>query len=366
MVFSGTMTSRERLLAAMRGEAVDRLPVWLKSVARYWRQAEPGRFDNVDDITLQELSGCDVMTFSGPDVVSERPRVTITTTQTNTEWVWHCETPDGPLHRVDRLDAESGSGHPHEYPIKCLDDVRRMRWVYEETSHTLDESTVDKAWATHREHEATGRASTMSGMSSTPFLDMLQELAGPELTIYLLHDNPEPVEELFDVMHADRMRELKTVMTCPAFDSYWVTENTSTTLFSPAMFETYCMGPLADYANAINAAGVVSVYHMCGKLGALLGRLETLPAMAIEAYTTHPVGDVTLAQGRTEMPSKCLIGGTNAALWLRPAEEIIAEVSADVARCPDRRKMILTSAGVLPKAVSFDKAKQVVDAFKKL
>jgi uroporphyrinogen-III decarboxylase len=366
MVFSGTMTSRDRLMAAMRGEPTDRYPVWLKSVGRYWREAQPGRFDNVDGTTLQELSGCDVMTSNGAEIVSERPRVTITTQMTDTEWVWHCETPDGPLHRVDRLDAESGSGHPSEYAIKTLDDVRRMRWVYEDTKHWLDESTVADAREKQAEWELTGRASTMAGMSSTPFLEMMQELAGPERTIYMLHDDPKPVEELFAALHADRMRELDAMLACPAYDSFWVTENTSTTLFSPAMFEQYCMGPLADYANAINAAGVISVYHMCGKLSALLGMIETLPVNVIEAYTTHPVGNVTIAQGRTEMPSKCLIGGTNAALWLRPAEEIIAEVAADIAACPDRRRVVLTSAGVLPKAVGFDKAKQVVEAFKRL
>ena len=51
-------------------------------------------------------------------------------------------------------------------------------------------------------------------------------------------------------------------------------------------------------------------------------------ALVNEAYTTPPVGDTTLAEGRTRMPSKCLVGGTNATLWMQPAE-VILDVQAD-------------------------------------
>ena len=66
------------------------------------------------------------------------------------------------------------------------------------------------------------------------------------------------------------------------------------------------------------------------------------------------------------MPSKALIGGTNAALWLQPVEAIVRAVAADLAACPDRRRIFLTSAGVLPPSVSFAKAKAAVAAFRQL
>ncbi len=66
------------------------------------------------------------------------------------------------------------------------------------------------------------------------------------------------------------------------------------------------------------------------------------------------------------MPSKALIGGTNATLWLAPAEHIVQTVADDLAACPDRRKIFLTSAGVLPPPVSFEKARQVTAELKRL
>ena len=91
-----------------------------------------------------------------------------------------------------------------------------------------------------------------------------------------------------------------------------------------------------------------------------------MPALVNEAYTTPPLGDVTLADGRRRMPSKALMGGTNATLWLEPVERIVQTVAADLAACPDRRRIFLTSAGVLPPLVSFHKARRVVGEFKRL
>ena len=69
---------------------------------------------------------------------------------------------------------------------------------------------------------------------------------------------------------------------------------------------------------------------------------------------------------RTSWSSKALIGGTNATGWLAPPEKIVETVADDIAACPDRRKIFLTSAGVLPPLVSFEKAKTVVEEFKRL
>ena len=66
------------------------------------------------------------------------------------------------------------------------------------------------------------------------------------------------------------------------------------------------------------------------------------------------------------MPSKALIGGTNATLLLEPVETIVEAVREDLAACPDRRGIFLTSAGVLPPPVGFEKTKRLVEELKKL
>jgi uroporphyrinogen-III decarboxylase len=145
-----------------------------------------------------------------------------------------------------------------------------------------------------------------------------------------------------------------------------MSENTSTTLISPDMFRTYAMPHLADYSRLSLDNDIIPIHHMCGTLNALLEDIDSLPALANEAYTTRPLGDVSLAEGRTRMPSKALIGGTNATLWLDTPETIVATVAADLEACPNRRKIFLTSAGVLPPPVSFEKARTVVEGLQSL
>ncbi|MBT3271696.1 MAG: hypothetical protein HN368_00970, partial [Spirochaetales bacterium] len=108
------------------------------------------------------------------------------------------------------------------------------------------------------------------------------------------------------------------------------------------------------------------IHHMCGTLNALLEQIDGLPAIANEAYTTYPLGDVSLDEGRARMPSKSLIGGTNATLWLEEPEVIRDTVAADLRACADRRGIFLTSAGVLPPLVSLEKGKKTVEMLKGL
>jgi uroporphyrinogen-III decarboxylase len=87
---------------------------------------------------------------------------------------------------------------------------------------------------------------------------------------------------------------------------------------------------------------------MCGLLKAILPDLATSGAAAFEAFTSPTVGDTRLADGRAACPDVCLIGGTNAALWTRPAGEIIAEIERDLEELPHHRRLAVTSAGVMP------------------
>ena len=177
---------------------------------------------------------------------------------------------------------------------------------------------------------------------------------------------PEVFEEMIALMHEDAMRDLRARLPYQKADTFWISENTSTTLISPDLFREYCMPHLRAFGDLALEHGLIPVHHMCGTLNVLLEMIDALPAMVNEAFTTRPLGDASLAEGRERMPSKALIGGTNATLWMAPEDEIIGTVEEDLANCANRRGIFLTSAGVLPSLVSFEKAKRVVEAFKEM
>lgn len=366
MPVTETMTSRERIFAAIEGQEVDRLPVWLKMSSHVWRSNKSDRIKALSEEDLLTEAGCDLILGAGwGGVYGENPHVRTESHATDDMRVKTHETPDGTLTERQARDPYVHTWHPVEYPIKSAADLRAARWLYTDTRWQIDEEAMANQARRQEQVEQLGGFS-ISGVGPSPLMDLVEHLAGPESAIYLLFDEPTATGELLDLMHADRVRFLQTLLPRYTADSLWMTENTTTTLISPDMFRDICVPHLTAYGNMILEAGVIPVHHMCGTLNGILELLDPLPAKANEAYTTRPVGDVSLAEGRTRMPNKCLIGGTNASLWMQPAERIIAEVAEDLAACPDKRKIILTSAGVLPPAASMETVQRVVAAFKEM
>jgi uroporphyrinogen-III decarboxylase len=360
-----TMTGRERILATLRGDEVDRFPVWLKMANRTWRSCQPEPYRSMSDVDLLEATGCDLLLGCGVRPRIERPHVTRTTERNGFKRTTVMETPDGCLTEVTSIDPVTGSTHPSRYPVNTAGELRMFRWVYEDIGFHIDEKDTAESRARQKELDAAG-AVTMTGIHPSPVMHLVEHVCGLETAIYLMADEPELFREVVDLMHRAQLREMRALLPHVVADTFWLTENTSTTLISPGMFREFCLGHLTEYGNLILEHGIIPVHHMCGTLNALLEMIDGLPAVANEAFTTRPLGDVSLAEGRSRMPSKTLIGGTNATLWLEPVEAIVETVRRDLDACWDRRKIFLTSAGVLPPPVSFEKARAVVEEFKRL
>jgi uroporphyrinogen-III decarboxylase len=360
-----TMTGRERILATFRGEAVDRFPVWLKMTNRTWQapQEEPYRSMGAEE--LLRAAGCDLLLNCWGGAERQTPHVQWRREEKDGLRRTIMTTPEGDLVEEQSFDPYTESWHPTKFPGDTPENFSRLRWLYTDTSYSVNPDRAAE-WADRQADLVARDAVTVSGIGPGPLMNLVEHVCGPENTIFMRFDEPALFAEVLELMHQDRLRNLRALLPHIAADTFWLTENTSTTLISPEIFRDCCMGHLREYGQMVLDHGKIAVHHMCGALNALLEMIDELPAEVNEAYTTHPVGNVTLAEGRRRMPSKALIGGTNATLWLEPAERIAETVAADLAQCPDRRRIFLTSAGVLPAPVSFEKAQRAVEALKRL
>lgn len=77
-----TMTSRERILNALRGEEVDRFPVWLK-MGGAWVKGQPAEVQAMSGAKLTEATGCDLMMGAGFSGTRKTPHVTAETHRTS-------------------------------------------------------------------------------------------------------------------------------------------------------------------------------------------------------------------------------------------------------------------------------------------
>ncbi|MFW6132934.1 MAG: uroporphyrinogen decarboxylase family protein [Planctomycetota bacterium] len=361
-----TMSFRERFDALIAGDEMDRFPVWLKMTNPTWKTSQPEPYCTMGAVELLEEAGCDLLVGNGIKVHKTPPHAEIAVERRDGVRRTVARTPDGTLVGEAKVDPYTQSWHPTKFMGGRREEAPKLRWLFRDTEYTVDAESVDRAKHARAEAVRRGDRVTKTGMGPSPLMALVEHLVGPVDTAYHLADMPEVMEELMEEMHRDNLRMLRARMPHEQADTLWMTENTSTTLISPTQFRRYVAPRLREYAEIILAAGVVPVHHMCGTLNALLEDIDALPARANEAFTTRPLGDVSLTEGRTRMPSKALIGGTNATLWMQPAETIIQTVAEDLATCPDRRRIFLTSAGVLPACVSMDKARTVVAGLKRL
>ncbi len=340
-----TLTSRRRWLAALNNQPVDRLPFWPKFSGAY-APAQLPPFNQLSTRELHEWIGSDQHEFMAESTREVRTVTAREQVQDGNLLRTIFRTPHGEAMLLEQWDAVSQSWHPIQHPVNSLEQVRLLTEYFADESWEFDAEKHAQAQAWQQ--EVGERALVAAGIGESPLMYFIEYLAGIEHAHYLLLDYRDEVEALFAALHASLLRKTEINAAYSTADAFYFTENTSTTLISPAQYHSYCLPHLRAYAEAMHAAGKRVILHMCGHLQRLLPDLATLPVAAYEAFTSPTLGNTTLLDGRTACPEVCLIGGTNATLWTRPVEEIIARLAYDLGELPHHRGLVITSAGVMP------------------
>lgn len=353
-----TMPSRARWLAALDNQPVDRLPFWPKVNGAYAR-AQKMPFADMTPDAIHDWIGSDKHIGIAHCAREKRTRTSLEIERQGDRRIEKFITPHGTLDYIMQFDEASQSWHPVKMPVSNVDDIRILKEWFDDVSVELDRDTLAESGENRKR---IGESAVVAcTLGTTALMDWIEHIAGVENGHYLLIDSRDEVEALFDAMHNRLRRRAEIILSHTPADMFYLLENTSTTLLSPEQFRTYCFPHLRDIAELAAANGKRLVLHMCGLLKELLPDLRKLPVAAFEAFTSPPVGNTTLVDGRTVCPDTCLIGGTNAALWTYPAATIIAELACHLEALPHHRGLVITSAGVMPPRASPQTIKAVGD-----
>ena len=328
-----------------------------------WLHAQPAPFREQSVQALHEWIGSDRHEWITQGIKETRNRTRHENRQESGNLHTTFATPFGNLEQIQHWDADSESWHPVTYPVATVEDIRILTAWFEDVTVTLDPEAIRKA---HDQATAIGQqAVTAISMGTSAFMEWIQMLAGVENGHLLLLDYPDETNALFQAIHRIILDRTRLLVEHSPADLLYLVENTSTTLISPDQYRTYCLPHIQDYAAIIQGANRNMVLHMCGHLKALLPTLATIPARAFEAFTSPPVGNTTLLNGRTLCPDTCLIGGTNAVLWTQPADIIIRELEQHLNALPHHRGIVVTSAGVMSYAAHPETIRQVCEWVKR-
>ena len=297
-MLESTMTSRERLTAALRREPVDRLP-WTVDL-EYYNAAlrDQGKFDaryeGVEGFLRQheELGAdphfcygcapfCDI-SYDG--IACETRR---SSGETTTTWTVDGKT----LTAVKRYASASFCWAPHKYPVETVEDMALLLKL-------LSRCRVLPRLDRHEEMQRKWgeRGLLLLGLEQTPVPALITDWCGVMATTFLHADAPDlfssvlsVLDELYDPLY-EAVCEYQPVV---AEFGDNISGETVGTFWEKHMVPVY-----RRRLRQLHSAGITCVIHNDGTVRSVLGKIAAVGFDGAEALTPAPVGDVQVAELR--------------------------------------------------------------------
>jgi uroporphyrinogen-III decarboxylase len=384
-VSTEVMSSRERLMAALRHEETDRIP-WSPLICGYYSLGLPEPLRG-NDLEVQRAIGADIMervsTFVyGQSLPSGIPPALVVADERTTENVTSAndvvireirkgnrllrvyETPVGTIREAfETRDSSPWMAFPVEYKIKTREDLNTYRYIVEAQEYQPAYSEFIRISGEIGED---GLATAPSPIS--PFQMLLEAELGVEQFHYFLTDYQDELETLMEIMHAKNMEACKIIAESPA-EVVILYENTSTSYMSPPMFAQYILEHLNEYADLYHKVDKIVLIHACGKLKDIAEELGLGRYDGICDIAPPPTGDLDLAKAKSIWGErKVAMGGIDATTFasLSPGE-MKKHVRGILDRISSHRGVILGSGDAVPAGTPLETLRavtEVVEEFK--
>ena len=146
--------------------------------------------------------------------------------------------------------------------------------------------------------------------------------------VYMIADDPNTVVELFDSME-EKYYQLFDYMLreTPEIDVYFGMDDTSTTLISPNMFDSFNVELTNKRADLCHGYGKMYMHHSCGLIHDLLPTYRKTRMDGVDSFTPPPIGDVGFIEGRELLgPKYSLISGYGGGLKSLSKDDICRHI----------------------------------------
>jgi uroporphyrinogen-III decarboxylase len=316
------MTSRERLLTALRGGVPDRVPMPLR-MWKFLRKYYPDTNDPLEKaLRAHDEFGIDLWHYALSPILpcfsptSEPWREDITV-EVNHEvrnnrniWDRTIYTPEGELHDVKQaLIVHEGSGSGPEIVEPLVKDFNRdlplMRYMQAEPER-LD---LEKAKEVDRSIGDRGLMIT-SLYSPIDCRDMLK----PADFLMLYYDDREAFREIVDIGAEAMMEETRCVLEAgfEVLQTWWFYASPSYG-WSPRIYEEMFLPHLIKHVELVHEYGALYVYYDDGKMSRFIDMYVNAGIDCLMTLTPPPMGDVVPAEVKQRYGADVvLMGGVDA------------------------------------------------------
>ena len=356
-----TMSSRERIMAALRGQEVDRIP-WSPCIDGYF-------LGGVDQVEGFRRIGADAMLRHIVNYIGSMPYY-LTSTVPGKKMLWTkkqrtvgdetevtYETPLGTLtERFLRNPESPNIPWTTRRRVRTIEDVKILTWMYEQAEFVPVPYMYDFA-----EKQIGDDGITTITIPGTPLLTMLNGEADIDTFWYLYFDHTEVMEELFEAMHA-MVKRICQVCAEGKAEVIIQYENLSSSLCSPKIWEKYAPRWHKEYYQILHPAGKIILSHACGHLlafGEVIGGLDLDGLVDVATPPTGTLPDLATAR-KLWGPDKFIMGGIDATAQVEKEPEDLKDYVRQVLlKMDDGRRMALGSNDAVPKNTSWEKQQAI-------
>jgi hypothetical protein len=346
------LTSRERISAALAGQAIDRLP-FSPFLAYVWEHF-PKEVQDRGQLAFLEDVGADPLWRGAPcPVQANCPGTEVITAEDAKHTLQRIVTPVGELQAVWVKSETGNTAFLHEHPLKTEADYKVQLWITEHTELVVDMEPV-KAHL-----QGDGRAGLSVGMllprGKTAFQSLIEHHAGTVELVYALNDFSDTVETLLAAMVDVDLRAARMVVDSP-YDWFISWEDSSTTNYSPALYRRYIAPEIRSLCDIVGGQGKHYMQHACGHVRSLLPLMVEQGVGAVESLVHPPTGNVSLREARAMLGKNVgIVGGIEPTRFLEltplELEAYVEQVVADCGGGPH----LLANSDSCPPGVTRDK-----------
>ncbi len=356
------MKSKERIVAALHGQPVDRLP-FSPFLAYVWEYF-PRDVQEAGQLAFHHRIGADPLWRGAPCPVMAVPpagverktfeeagrEVTVVTTPVGSFRFAHARSPTGNTTFVV------------EHPLKREEDYKVRLWIEEHTTYASNAEAVAEHF------RGAGREGLSLGQvvprCKSAYQDLVEFFVGTEELIYAQADFPDAVRSLWEAMVENDLKAVR--MSLESEYEYFISwEDSSTQNYSPAQYDAFIGSEIGEWCRLLATAGKKYVQHACGHVADLAVRMRDHGVFAIESLSPPPTGNITVRDVRARVgDSMGIIGGIEPTMFLnlndahldRYVETVIAEARGG--------PFVLANSDSCPPGVTVEKFRQVAEFVK--
>jgi uroporphyrinogen-III decarboxylase len=297
------MNHRDRALAAMCGEPVDRIPfiarmdLWYS----YHRNSGtlPAPYEKATLWDLQRDLGVGIFGFGVWDQSFYQlvPRgIEIRKTIEDGAQVTRVVTPYGTLTMRDKMSAElmeaAGAGARIEFPFKSENDYDALlAWI--EHTEVVENYTAYGQFVNSIGGD--GLALPFSG--HLPAHQLMINVMGYEKFYYEMNDHPARLQQVIDALNHQQQQILKLAANCPA-QAIEVGGNYDEQMTPPRIFESLFAPFYRQARQVLEPAGKIIVIHGDGEMKKLRAKIRECGIQVVEAVTPKPMTSIDVADTR--------------------------------------------------------------------